>query len=171
MTGAPATHTGSSLQCADPAPEQQLVPDSTRQHHAEPGAWQGRWEEAPGNESQGGSAQLTGWRGDPRCPGSQACREKPQAPQAGSGHPALTRRLLLHKKKEVQNPAFLHLLEALQNQLFTDTLQINPAPVPVNLRTEEIFHHLKRDDLMSFLLLRKSGNAVKVLSGDKSGRD
>lgn len=85
------------------------------------------------NKSEGGSAQHPD---DPCFPGSQACGEKPQAPQAGSGHPALTRRLLLHKKKEVQNPTFLHLLEALQNQLFTDTLQINPAPVPVNLRTE-----------------------------------
>lgn len=32
---------------------------------------------------------------------------------------------------------FFHTLEALQNQLFTDILQINSAPVPVNLRTEE----------------------------------
>lgn len=69
-------------------------------------------------------------------PSTQAGGEKPQAPQAGSGHPTLTMRLSLHKTKEVQNPVFLRLLEALQHQLFTDTLQINPAPVPVNLRTE-----------------------------------
>ena len=57
-----------------------------------------------GNKSEGGSAQHPD---DPRFPSSQACREKPQAPQAGSGHPALWRRttetfevVILKQKKQ-----------------------------------------------------------------------
>ena len=115
---------------------QQLVSNSTQLGLGQSRAERKRPSGTPETSAEGGSAQGRGWHSDLPCPCSQAWGVKLQAPQAGSGHPAPSRRLLLHNKKELQNPTFLHLLEALQNQLFTDALQINSAPVPVNLRTE-----------------------------------
>lgn len=106
----------------------------------------------------------------PGSPGPVTCLREVPGPQAGSGHPAV-QGPLLHSKNKGQNPTSFCLLEALQNQLFTDTLQINPAPVPVNLRTEG--HPSTPEERLSHFIfpVTKSENNVKVLNGARRGRD
>lgn len=123
--------------------------------------------------ARSGAVTLPSWQGPPGLvdreqPASHAARQSTRPQQKSQRHTVLFRSLLLHNENKAWKVLFFHLLESLQNQVFTDMLKRNSAPA--HLRTERKHFTTWRESYLTlFSLLRKVKMLYLCWAGPRSG--